>query len=61
MKWYNFKNGFGFVTRSDTNQDIFVHRSGIQVLNNSQPGLDDGEPVEFDILQGKLFNKQTES
>jgi len=48
VKWYNYKNGFGFVTRSDNNQDIFVHRSGIQ---DSQPGLDDGEPVEFDILQ----------
>jgi len=52
VKWYNFKNGFGFVTRNDNNQDIFVHRSGIQHLNsNSQPGLDDGEPVEFDIVQ----------
>ena len=28
-----------------------MHRSGIQVLNNSQPGLDDGEPVEFDLYQ----------
>lgn len=48
VKWYNFKNGFGFVTRNDTHQDIFVHRSGI--LNNA-PGLDDGEPVEFDVYQ----------
>ena len=48
VKWYNFKNGFGFVTRNDTRQDIFVHRSGI--LNNA-PGLDDGEPVEFDVYQ----------
>lgn len=51
VKWYNFKNGFGFVTSNDNNQDIFVHRSGIQSFNNSQPGLDDGEPVEFDIYQ----------
>lgn len=51
VKWYNFKNGFGFVTRSDNNQDIFVHRSGIQAFNNSQPSLDDNEPVEFDLYQ----------
>lgn len=51
VKWYNFKNGFGFVTRSDTNQDIFVHKSGIQSLNNNNPSLDDGEPVEFDVYQ----------
>lgn len=49
VKWYNFKNGFGFVTRNDNNQDIFVHRSGI--LGNASPGLDDGEPVEFDVYQ----------
>lgn len=51
VKWYNFKNGFGFVTRNDNNQDIFVHRSGIQSRNSSQPGLDDGEPIEFDLYQ----------
>jgi len=48
VKWYNFKNGFGFITRNDNNQDIFVHRSGVQSFNN---GLDDGEPVEFDLYQ----------
>jgi cold shock CspA family protein len=51
VKWYNFKNGFGFITRSDNNQDIFVHRSGIQAFNNAGPGLDDGEPVVFDLYQ----------
>ncbi|CAF0712997.1 unnamed protein product [Brachionus calyciflorus] len=50
-KWYNFKNGFGFVTRTDTNQDIFVHKTGIQGTNRAIPSLDDGEPVEFDIIQ----------
>jgi cold shock CspA family protein len=49
VKWYNFKNGFGFVTRNDNHQDIFVHRSGI--ISNSLPGLDDGEPVQFDVYQ----------
>jgi len=51
VKWYNFKNGFGFVTRNDNNQDIFVHKSGIQHLNNAPLSLDDSEPVEFDIVQ----------
>ena len=38
--------------RSDNNQDIFVHKSGIQATNSSQPSLDDGEAVEFDVYQG---------
>ena len=50
-KWYNFKNGFGFVTRTDTNQDIFVHKSGIQTTNKAVASLEDGEPVEFDVVQ----------
>lgn len=50
VKWYNFKNGFGFITRNDTSEDVFVHKSGIQSLNNGLPSLDDGEPVEFDLF-----------
>lgn len=50
-KWYNYKNGFGFVTRSDTNQDIFVHKSGIQATNKAVASLDDSEAVEFDVIQ----------
>jgi len=50
VKWYNYKNGYGFITRNDNNQDVFVHRSGIQSNNNAMTGLDDGEPVEFNIF-----------
>jgi len=51
VKWYNFKNGFGFITRSDNNQDVFVHRSGIQSFGQQTASLDDTEPVEFNIFQ----------
>jgi cold shock CspA family protein len=48
VKWYNYKNGFGFIVRNDNKQDIFVHNSGLQY---HKIGLDDGEPVEFDVLK----------
>jgi len=48
VKWYNYKNGFGFIVRNDNKQDIFVHNSGLQY---HKMGLDDGEPVEFDVLK----------
>mgnify|MGYP001810624847 CR=1 FL=1 len=43
-----------FFNRSDNNQDVFVHRSGIQA-NNGMSGLDDGEPVEFNLFNGIFY------
>ena len=55
VKWYNVKHGYGFINRHDTQEEVFVHHSAIA---RSGPrkyhrGVDDGEAVEFDIVQGK--------
>lgn len=48
VKWFSNKKGFGFIGVEDCN-DVFVHHSSI--LANGFRKLDEGEKVEFDIIQ----------
>ncbi len=49
VKWFNGAKGYGFIQRS-TGEDVFVHFSAIQ--ENGYRTLNEGETVEFDLLQG---------
>lgn len=52
VKWFNNRNGFGFITASDgshAGKDIFVHHSAIQVSNDQYRYLCQGEYVEFNL------------
>ncbi|MEA5084405.1 MAG: cold-shock protein [Lachnospiraceae bacterium] len=50
VKWFNAEKGFGFITNSATNEDLFVHFSGI--ASDGYKTLDEGQNVTFDITQG---------
>lgn len=51
VKWFNSQKGFGFITDSETGDDVFVHFSGLNM--NGFKSLEDGQPVTFDTTNGQ--------
>ena len=49
VKWFNAEKGFGFIERED-GDDVFVHFSAIQ--QDGYKSLEEGQQVEFDIVDG---------
>ena len=50
VKWFNNAKGYGFLGR-EGGPDVFVHFSAI--LLDGYKSLKEGDPVEFDIIQGE--------
>lgn len=49
IKWFNTSKGYGFIQR-DGGPDVFVHYSAI--TGNGFRNLEEGERVEFSIVDG---------
>ena len=47
VKFFNVSKGFGFITVDDTNQELFVHVTGLVYQ------IRDGDKVTFDEAEGK--------
>ena len=50
VKWFDAQKGYGFIERKG-DLDVFVHYSAIQM--EGYKTLDDGEEVEFDVVDGE--------
>jgi CspA family cold shock protein len=49
VKWFDAKKGFGFIEH-EGGKDVFVHYSSI--AGDGFRTLEDGEKVEFDLVEG---------
>ncbi len=47
VKFFNETKGFGFITDETSNEDYFVHISGLI------DKIDEGDAVEFELTEGK--------
>lgn len=47
VKFYNKTKGFGFIQITETNQDVFVHETGLKGR------IDDGDKVRFNVENGQ--------
>ena len=49
VKWFNNKAGYGFLTDSDDNTDVFVHHSALITKEKHYNYLIEGEYVHYKI------------
>ena len=51
VKFFNNDKGFGFITPTNGEKDVFVHYSNL--VGDGYKSLEEGQQVEFDIAQGR--------
>lgn len=51
VKWFNNARGYGFITRGEDSEDIFVHYRSIR--GEGYRSLVEGQTVEFAVLSGE--------
>ena len=56
VKWFNAEKGYGFIEREDGG-DVFVHFTAIQA--DGYRTLEEGQAVEFDVVQGERGERAT--
>jgi CspA family cold shock protein len=51
VKWFNPERGYGFITLSNGETDVFVHVSTLE--RSGLMGLGEGQPVVVDVVAGR--------
>ena len=55
VKWFNATKGFGFIEPEAGGNDVFVHLSAVQ--RAGMHGLDEGQKVNYEIVQDRRTGK----
>ena len=50
VKWFNDAKGFGFISRANGGEDVFVHHTAVQASGFRT--LAEGQAVEFNVTKG---------
>lgn len=56
VKWFNSEKGFGFI-EVEGGEDVFVHFSAI--TGDGFKTLEEGQPVEFEIVEGNRGDRKS--
>ncbi len=56
VKWFSNQKGYGFIT-PESGADVFVHHTAIK--GDGYKTLNEGQDVEFDIVQGPKGQQAT--
>jgi CspA family cold shock protein len=51
VKWFKTEKGYGFITRDDGAEDLFVHISALE--RSRLTGLSEGDRVIVDVVEGR--------
>jgi cold shock protein len=57
VKWFNGQKGFGFIQPAAGGPDVFVHISAVERAGMN--GLNEGQKVEYEIVQDKRTGKSS--
>ncbi len=51
VKWFNFQKGYGFITPTGDEKDVFVHKTSLE--KNGIRTLTEGQKVTFEVAVNK--------
>jgi cold shock protein len=52
VKWFNDEKGFGFISRDNGKDDVFVHYNSIKSSKPGRKTLVEGQRVKFTVTKG---------
>jgi CspA family cold shock protein len=49
VKWFDGRKGYGFITRSNGEKDVFVHATDLRKSGIEDEDVDEGQALSFEI------------